>query len=56
MLPAPFTQYEFENPLLQQKKIYIGSIYKNSAQSLVVKAEARYRTCSTNVFLKLLIE
>ena len=50
MLPVPFTQYEFENPLLQQK------IYKNNAQSLVFKTEARYLTCFTNVFLKLLIE
>ena len=23
MLPAPFTQYEFENPLLQQKNVRI---------------------------------
>ena len=50
MLPAAFTQYEFENPLLQQKKC------KNNAQSLVFKAGASYRTCFTNVFLKLLIE
>ena len=53
MLPAPFTQYEFENPLLQQKNI---GTYKNNVQSLVFKAGARYRTCFTNVFLKLLIE
>ena len=49
MLPVPFTQYKFENPLLQK-------IYKNNAQSLVFKTEARYLTCFTNVFLKSLIE